>query len=366
MTLRFDASLAINGFDYSAAFDVRDEIVVLFGHSGAGKSLTLRMIAGLLRPDRGQITVSGREVFDADSGLNLPPQARNVGYVVQDLALFPHMTVAQNIAFGIPNGVGTAARTAELIELFQLGGLERRRPAELSGGQQQRVALARALGRGANVLLLDEPFSALDESLRSSLRSELVRLRTELGLSVLFVTHDLREAHLLADRLAVFDDGKLLQIAERETVFRRPVSRRVAELTGVANILAGTVKGVEADSGFIDVQGIKLKCDIPDGSPLAPGSGVDLCVRAELINLRRGDAESAPGNTFMARVMNEASYGSGHTLYLEPVGPGPNVEVEIAARPYEVLDIANQKEWLVELPARDIHLIPRPAAEPSP
>ncbi len=366
MTLRFEAAIKVADFCYEAAFNVRDEIVVLFGHSGAGKSLTLRMIAGLLRPDSGHIAISSKGVFDAESGLDLPPQERGVGYVVQDLALFPHMTVAENIAFGIPATLDGPARTKELVALLKLDGLERRKPSELSGGQQQRVALARALGRGAKLLLLDEPFSALDESLRSTLRSELLRLRTELGLSVLFVTHDLREAHLLADRLAVFDDGKLLQIAAPEEVFRRPASRRVAELTGVANILRGAVRRVGGAWLVVRVAGLDLTCVAPPDPVLKDGAAVDVCVRAERVNLRRGMPEEGTENHLRATIVEEFSYGSGHTLRLNPIGPGPALEVEIAARPYEVLNIAEQKEWTVEIPATDIHVIPAAETSPSP
>ena len=364
MTLRFEATLGVEDFRYEAAFEVQDEIVVLFGHSGAGKSLTLRMIAGLLAPETGHIAISNRPVFAAETRLDVPPQQRGVGYVVQDLALFPHMTVERNIGFGIPATVDTAHRTAELVALLQLGGLEHRLPQELSGGQQQRVALARALGRGAKLLLLDEPFSALDESLRSTLRSELLRLRTELGLSVLFVTHDLREAHLLADRLAVFDDGKLLQIAEPEEVFRRPASRRVAELTGVANIHRG-VAGERTEAGLaVTIDGLALTGQAPAGSRMVGGTEVDVCVRSERINLRRGLPDGDAANHMHAKIVEELSYGSGHTLLLAPIGPGPSLEVEIAARPYEVLNIAERKEWVVEIPATDIHIIPVTSRQP--
>ena len=251
---------------------------------------------------------------------------------------------------------------SELIKLLRLDGLEARRPAALSGGQQQRVALARALGRGAKLLLLDEPFSALDESLRSTLRSELVRLRTELGLSVLFVTHDLREAHLLADRLAVFDEGKLLQIDEPEGVFRRPSSKRVAELTGTANIHAGTVESVSQGELVVHVDGFEFTCGLPDGSMFDVGDAVHVCVRAERINIRRGVPEGAKGNFLQATVTNELSYGSGHTLTIRPIDAGPTLEVEIAARPYEVLDIAHRKTWTVEVPSEDIHVIPAPGS----
>ena len=226
MTIDFHAERQLGGFAYDVEFSARDEVLVLFGHSGAGKSLTLQFTAGLLRPDRGRIVVGGSTVFDSSAKVNLSPQERSVGYVVQDLALFEHMSVAQNIAFGVARGVDHKVRVLQLLDLLDLSGFEERRPGTLSGGQRQRVALARAIARDAPLLLLDEPFSALDDSLRTSMRKELLRLRSELGLTILFVTHDLREAHFLADRVAVFDGGGLLQIGTRDEIFKRPNSAR--------------------------------------------------------------------------------------------------------------------------------------------
>ncbi len=357
MSLSFSASRRLGAFTYEASLEASEEIVVLFGHSGAGKSITLQMIAGLLRPDSGRIVIDGVPAFDSGSRADLPPQRRNVGYVVQDLALFPHMTVAENIAFGLPAGSQQRTRVAGLMDLLQLNGLERRRPPSLSGGQQQRVALARALARDTRVLLLDEPFSALDESLRAGLRRELLRLRRELGLTIIFVTHDLREAHLLADRLAVFDAGRILQFDDRETVFRKPHSRRVAELTGVANISTGVVVAASPGSVSVEVGGLRLNCALPVMVP-SPGQEVHVAIRSERVNLRRGRTNESEENLFEATIVEEFAYGATHTLRLDPTGPGPTVEVEIAARPYEVLGVANQRTWLVELPRAHLHVMP--------
>jgi len=354
VSIEFDAAIRLGGFTYDARFEARNEIVVLFGHSGAGKSVTLQAIAGLVRPERGRITVDGRPMFDSAAGIHVAPQARNVGYVVQELALFPHMTVAENVAFGIPRAIDRSSRTAELLDLLRIGDLANRKPSTLSGGQRQRVALARALARDANVLLLDEPFSALDDALRVTLRRELLRLRAELGLTIVFVTHDLREAHLLADRLAVFDDGRILQFAAREEVFRRPVSRRVAELTGTSNIFAATVIENRDGTAVLDVAGARFAASAPIAA--MPGSGIDVAIRGERVNLRR------PGevaNAFRAMLTEEFAFGSSHTLHFKPVDTGPEVEVEIASRPYEVLGVAAGQEWLIELPASDLHVMRR-------
>lgn len=356
MTLEFSASASLGAFGYEAAFRARDEIVVLFGHSGAGKSVTLQFVSGLMRPRRGRIVIDGDVVFDSETGINLPPQARRTGYVVQDLALFPHMTSAGNIAFALPRGAATEARVQELMGLLEISELADRRPATLSGGQRQRVALARALARDANLLLLDEPFSALDESLRVTLRRELVRLRANLGLTIVFVTHDLREAHLLADRIAVFDGGHLLQFDRREAVFRRPISSRVARLTGVANVRHGTVLSVGQGEVVVEVAGLPLRCrSQAEGFQASRGDMVDVAIRSERVIIRRGEASGE--NTFAAAITEEFAYGSSHTLHLEAVGAGPSLEAELAARPYEVLAIPSRRQWTIELPAEDLHVM---------
>lgn len=357
MSLEFRAKRRLGQFDYEAEFSAADEILVLFGHSGAGKSLTLQFTAGLLRPDAGHIALDGQVLFDSATKTNAPPQARRVGYVVQELALFEHMNVRDNVAFGLPKGTDRGKRISELLHLLDLAGYEKRRPRSLSGGQRQRVALARAIAREAPLLLLDEPFSALDDSLRTSMRKELLRLRNELGLTILFVTHDLREAHFLADRVAVFDNGRILQIGPRDEIFKRPSSRRVAQLTGTANVWRGTVKSLDEGSAAVDVEGALFHSASVSG--LAPGKSVDVMVRAERVNLRRDlTVDSGAPNQFLAEIVSEYAYGSTHTLHLRPEGPGPEMEVEIAARPYEVLGIATRKRFAVEIEPADIHVVP--------
>jgi molybdate transport system ATP-binding protein len=357
-TLDFSARRKLGQFTYDAAFSAHEEVLVLFGHSGAGKSLTLQFAAGLLKPDGGRIVLGGQTVFDSAANVNVPPQGRKVGYVVQELALFEHMSVAENVAFGVPSGTHRKARVEQLLTLLNLSGFEDRRPRTLSGGQRQRVALARAIARDAPLLLLDEPFSALDDSLRTSMRKELLRLRAELGLTILFVTHDLREAHFLADRVAVFDAGRLLQIGARADIFKRPNSRRVGELTGVPNIWRGVVRASDGPAVLVEVDGVALHAVAASGT-LACGQAVEVMVRAERINLRR-DLAADPGrqNLITARVVSEYAYGSTHTLHLAPTGAGPAMEVEIAARPYEVLGVAGRKLFNVELDPDDVHVVP--------
>jgi ABC-type Fe3+/spermidine/putrescine transport system ATPase subunit len=190
--------------------------------------------------------------------------------------------------------------------------------------------------------------------LRRGLREELLRLRRELGLCVLFVTHDLREAHLLADRIAVLERGRLLQFAPREEVFARPASRRVAELTGVRNLFEGAV----GRDGCVVVEGLSLRVERLDVASAVEGARVDVAIRAERCNLRRFDPASAlPENCYVATIVQELGFGNTHTLHLQPENLGPAVEVEVASRPYEVLGIAERKRWVVELPASDLQLM---------
>ncbi|MEM7536119.1 MAG: ABC transporter ATP-binding protein [Chloroflexota bacterium] len=217
-------------------------IAVLLGRSGCGKTTALRLIAGLEKPDSGDIWIGDQQV----SGGNVWVSAtqRKIGMVFQDYALFPHLTVAQNIGFGIPSLKATARkkRTADLLDLVGLMGMEDRYPHQLSGGQQQRVALARALAPSPNVLLLDEPFSNLDASLRQTMREEMHNILHEAEVTTVFVTHDQEEALRLADELFVMDNGHVLQSGAPEHVYRYPTSVEVAQFLGEVNTLPGEAK----------------------------------------------------------------------------------------------------------------------------
>ncbi|MDA0352339.1 MAG: ABC transporter ATP-binding protein [Chloroflexi bacterium] len=350
MTLHASFQGCAGDFAYDIALAAEHELLVLYGHSGAGKTMALRSIAGLARPDSGTIEIGGRTVFDSAAGIDQPPQQRRTGYVVQEVALFPHLSVERNVLIGVEGSTEARARWGRLRDALHLGGLDNRRPHELSGGQQQRVALARALVRPVDVLLLDEPFSALDDALRADLRTELKRLQREFAVPVVFVTHDLREAHLLADSVAVIDDGRILQLAPRDEVFRRPGARRVAELTGVRNLFAATASGDR-----VTVEGLELR--LPANGLSGP---VDLGIRSERCNLRRFDPdEPPPPNCFVGRLVEDLAFGNTHTLRFEPDGVGPRIEVEVAARPYEVLDVPSRNRWVIELPPDDLLVMPQ-------
>jgi molybdate transport system ATP-binding protein len=209
--------LRSNGRDFllDVTFACEDELNVVFGPSGAGKSLTLRAIAGLEKPDYGRIAVGGTVFFDSLAGIDLPASQRNVGYLFQDYALFPHLTVEQNIGFASKRwwqrqlSAPAARRVSELVQLFELRGLEQSYPAQLSGGQRQRVALARALIRHPGVLLLDEPFAALDPLLRNRMRRELADTRALFEVPMLVITHDPEDVALLAETLVILEQGRV-------------------------------------------------------------------------------------------------------------------------------------------------------------
>ncbi|CAM5201697.1 Putative spermidine/putrescine transport system ATP-binding protein OS=Bosea thiooxidans OX=53254 GN=SAMN05660750_01043 PE=3 SV=1 [Bosea thiooxidans] len=229
---RYGNSVAVD--DVSLAVE-QGESVALLGPSGCGKTTTLRMLAGLIEPNRGTMTLDGSEITQ------LPAHKRNMGYVFQSYALFPHLSVARNIAFGLEErGVGRAEiakRVEEALALVRLAGMEQRRPKELSGGQQQRVALARALVIQPSVLLLDESLSNLDAKLRDAMRHEIRSIQRSLGITTLLVTHDQVEALTMCDRIAVMHRGRIAQIGSAEDIYERPATRFVAEFVGRANVL---------------------------------------------------------------------------------------------------------------------------------
>ena len=260
------------------------ELVVLLGPSGCGKTTTLRLVAGLEDADTGHITVGGKDITQ------LPASKRDMGMVFQAYSLFPHMTVRQNVAFGLRlRRVSAAQRDKRALEMLELVGLSTqadRYPHQISGGQQQRVALARALAIEPQVLLLDEPLSALDAKVRAQLRDQIRRIQLEVGITTLFVTHDQEEALAIADRVGVMREGHLEQLAPPTEVYSRPATSFVAEFVGLSNRLTGEVRG-----GEVTVRGCTLPLverDVPDGQVVA-------MVRPEAVSLAADTAtESGP------------------------------------------------------------------------
>jgi len=261
---------AVSGLSFSVG---HGEILALLGPSGCGKTTTLRLIAGFETPDEGTITIGDRVVADATRDVLVPPEARGVGVVFQDYALFPHLTVEENVAFGLHRLARPArqGRVREVLRLVDLEALLRRYPHELSGGQQQRVALARALAPSPALLLLDEPFSNLDADLRNQMREEVEHVLRSTGTTAIFVTHDQEEAFTIADRVGVLAAGRLEQIAAPEVVYHQPATTFVAGFVGAADFLPGEVTA----AGIVTEVGVFPNAEWPLGQK------VDVMIRPD-------------------------------------------------------------------------------------
>ncbi|MCL2563480.1 MAG: ATP-binding cassette domain-containing protein [Oscillospiraceae bacterium] len=264
MSLFVDIRKKLGDFHLDVRFETTDNVLGLLGASGSGKSMTLKCIAGIEKPDAGKIVLHGVTLFDSEKRINLPPQKRNVGYLFQSYALFPNMNVRQNILCGLHGEKDKAVKErilAELLEMTQLQGFDKHRPHELSGGQQQRGALARILAGSPNLLMLDEPFSALDSQLRARLQVEMREMLKKFGKSVLMVTHDRTEAYRLCHQIALVDDGKILTQKNTKTLFADPESREAALMTGCKNIMDAEKTG-EYEL-FVPAWGIHLTTALP-------------------------------------------------------------------------------------------------------
>lgn len=259
MALFVDIEKKLGDFRLRARFQAEDGVLALLGASGSGKSMTLRCIAGIDRPDRGRIVLDGRVLFDSERRVDLPPQKRRVGYLFQQYALFPNMTVEQNIACGVRDRAARPEAVREMIRRMGLEGLEKKRPRQLSGGEQQRAALARILVNEPEVLLLDEPFSALDSHLRFRLEQEARKVIGRFGRTVLLVSHDRDEVFRLADRVALMKDGEIEAAGEKHAVFAAPQTVNGARLTGCKNISA--VRALDGEHVFALDWGLTLRVD---------------------------------------------------------------------------------------------------------
>jgi iron(III) transport system ATP-binding protein len=290
LTKQFGSTVAVSEAD----LEVRaGEFVTLLGPSGCGKTTALRLIAGFEHPDRGEIELAGEVI--AGSGTALPPEKRRIGMMFQEYALFPHMSVGKNIAYGVKRGEDKDARVAEALALVGLEGFERRMPGELSGGQQQRVALARALATRPLVMLLDEPFSNLDPERRQQIRTDLKEILRRAGVTVVMVTHDQDEALSLADRVAVMLEGRIEQVAPPAQLYNAPETRQVAGFIGDAQFVRGVSDGERAET------------------PLGPvwlytpvAGDVDVLVRPEMVELLDS---SSPDGFALGRIADLIFYG---------------------------------------------------------
>ncbi len=284
---------------------VRGEFMTLLGPSGCGKTTLLKLAAGFLAPDDGTIAIDGKCVND------VPTYKREIGMMFQNYALFPHMSVAENIAYGLKTRHvprhDIRKRVAEALALVKLTGMDDRRPRQLSGGQQQRVALARALVINPTVLLLDEPFSALDKNLRASMQIELREIQRKLGLTTIFVTHDQSEALSMSDRVAVMSEGQIRQLGTPLEIYRRPTDRFVASFVGDTNCLRGELVGAAAFEAVIALGDVQIKVSGQHLSGSSSSASVDLFVRPERLRIGAAGEQGTMDGQIVAQ-----TYHGGH------------------------------------------------------
>jgi len=359
-------------FTLDVAWTAGDGVAVLFGPSGSGKTLTLQCLAGLVHPEAGRIVADGRVLFDSTAGIHLPPQERRVGYVFQGYALFPHLTVQENIGFGLRDRprLERARRATAVIERLGLGGLEYRYPRELSGGQKQRVALGRALAIEPSFVLLDEPLSALDLPLRRTLRDELRAILAEWRVPTVLVTHDFTEAYQLGDKVIVYEQGRVSQAAPRGELLWRPASESVARVLGLRNILRGTVLEATPSRILLLWRGQTLEAlNSPSRVYLPPPkSEAAFFIRPEDPRLIRKDGPAPDPahhtNILDGYVLREIDFGATWTLMVRLDEPGPpaqgdyDLEIEVPRFVYEILRIERDRRWQFSIHRGSIHVLP--------
>jgi iron(III) transport system ATP-binding protein len=312
----FGTVTAVNDLSFEAR---AGEFLTLLGPSGCGKTTTLRLVAGLERPDRGEIMVDDRPISSVASGLFVPPERRGMGMVFQSYAIWPHMTVFENVAFPLQElrvpRAETRERVMAMLSTVGLGDLHARPAPMLSGGQQQRVALARALVSNPQVLLLDEPLSNLDARLREEMRFELREMQAKLGITSIFVTHDQAEAMTLSDRIVVMNAGRIEQEGSPEDVYQRPRTRFVMDFLGRANHLPARIaKGVDGSLGA-EVEDVGCSMPVAGGGSWSVGQEVLLAFRPEAVEARTAEHDGP-----WVGVVRSSVYVSGHVEYVVEIG----------------------------------------------
>ena len=372
MTSRLEVAIrkSLPGFTLDVEWSAGDGVAALFGPSGAGKTLTLQCLAGLVRPDAGRIVVDGQVLFDSVAGIDVRPQRRRVGYVFQGYALFPHLTVRGNVGFGLRARAERRRREDEVMARLGIEAFAERFPRELSGGQRQRVALGRALATDPALLLLDEPLSALDLPLRQALRDELRSVLTDWGIAAVLVTHDLTEAYRLGDRIVVYEEGRVIQAAPRAELLWQPSSRSVARIMGIRNLVQGVTLKATTDRIQFRWRGQVLEAvNSPTRSYLpAPDTPLAFYIRPEYVRLIRKDRDRVDGahhmNLMSGTVVREVDLGTSWTLFLRLDEPGTpaqgdyDLELEVPRLVYEILEIDRDRHWQFSLHRGAIHVLP--------
>jgi molybdate transport system ATP-binding protein len=353
--LEFSFEYRAGNFVLAPALAVDRGLTALYGPSGAGKSLTLLCLAGLLRPTAGWIRLSGRALLDISTGVHVPPHRRRVGVVFQEYALFPHLTVAGNLAYGLVGltRVEIAERVQAMLSLLRLDGYGGRYPGELSGGQRQRVALGRGLIVQPELLLLDEPFSALDQMERERLRDEVLELLQGFGGTTLLVTHSLQEAYLMAKTIAVIHGGRILQAGPREEVLRRPRDRRVAEHVGASNLFRGTVTRT-GGVAQVSWQGatLTLASDLPE-----TGTAIEFCIRPESVRLVWPERTAGRANLLHGTLTGEIKRGIDYLLRFQADGGAGEITISCPEHLHSLMKLRPGMATWISLPPGQLHVL---------
>jgi len=355
----FSFEYRLNGFRLSPALVMEPGVSALYGPSGAGKSLTLLCLVGLRRPERGWVRLNGRTLFDAETQINVPPHLRRMALVFQEYALFPHMTVARNLAYGLRDitRADVRERVEAMLRLLRLEAFGDRYPSELSGGQRQRVALGRALILQPELLLLDEPFSALDQMERERLRAEVLELLHGFGGTTILVTHNLQEAYLMARQIAIIDGGRILQSGPRDEVLQRPRDRRVAEHVGASNIFRGAVTRDDSGSSVIAWHGelLTFSASLPP-----PGASVEFCIRPEDARMVWPERLSEKPNLLRGQITSESERGTDYLLKFLPDGQAAaagEILIHCSSHVHHLMKIRPGKEVWLTLPPGKLHVL---------
>jgi molybdate transport system ATP-binding protein len=344
------------GFALDAAFTARQGITVLFGASGSGKTTTLRSIAGMVTPDAGRILLGDSVYFDSAAHVNLAMQKRRVGFVFQDYLLFPHLTAAENVAYGAKaqQDHDRGRHVEEMLKLVGVDDAAGRHPAELSGGEQQRVALARALASDPAILLLDEPLSAVDVTTRSRLLDEMVEVQRKTGIPFLYVTHSPADAVRIGDELLVMAEGRIVQQGKPLEVFNAPLNVPAVRVLGTENILAGRIESHQAEEGISVVDLGKCRMLIPR-SRLAEGSRVTLGIRAEdIIVSRERVSRTSARNLLAGSVKRLLRDGESIELIADC---GVDLKVRITPQAAQALELATGVEIYLLIKASSCHIL---------
>ncbi|MFQ5915065.1 MAG: sulfate/molybdate ABC transporter ATP-binding protein [Nitrospinota bacterium] len=317
-------------FHIEAADSMGQELTVLFGPSGSGKSTLLNMLAGIVRPDRGRAVLQGKTIFHSQRRIDLPLRERRIGYVFQDLALFPHLTVLDNIAYGIPNGKPKGSLVRELISQFGLESQEGKYPPQLSGGQRQRVAIARTLAAEPSLLMMDEPISALDEPTREQFLWDISALKERFAVPTLYVTHNLREAYSLADRVVVIDRGMVIEKGPKGAILERPAKYRTAQCVGIENLFPCRV--VRVETGEMTVRLGSMELALNRDARFAPGETAYLGISPPDVRVS-AKPENSP-NTIRAAVRSVMERKNILVVHLDTLPDGPMLVADLRKRTF--------------------------------